>query len=116
MLSRELERGRGVVTRFPLELDVWTDFVIHAVWSEDPAAGTFQLWKNGALVHEEQDATLDPGSLSGPNVHWGLYHRSIDDETDPDLVAYSDEVRLASGPAATYCDVTPVPADDPNCP
>ncbi|MGW7579410.1 polysaccharide lyase [Streptomyces sp. NBC_00400] len=92
----------------------WTDFVLHAKWS-NTAAGLAQLWKGGRQVVNYSGPT-DYKAQVGPYFKLGIYHpgwksfkkSSYEQDTAATgpIVVYDDAVRTVEGPSS-YAKVAP---------
>ncbi|MFI6682476.1 polysaccharide lyase [Streptomyces sp. NPDC050485] len=93
---------------------VWTDFVLHAKWS-NTSAGLVQLWKAGHQVMD-YNGPIDYSAQVGPYFKLGIYHpdwKSFkkskyqqDTTATGPIVVYDDAVRTIEGPG-TYAAVAP---------
>lgn len=82
----------------------WTDFVIHYRPSYGEG-GTLRVWKNHALVAQRYGRNTDTDEI-GPYFKWGLYKGK---RNSPRQTVYHDEIRIATGSAFRYWEVTPPP-------
>ena len=87
----------------------WTDWVFHIRWSPD-SKGLLQVWQNGKKVVDTA-GPIGFNDKRGPYFKLGIY-KGWDDRYEPPgnvgvRTVYHDEIRVASGPDATYADVAP---------
>ncbi|MFV8819475.1 polysaccharide lyase [Haliea sp. E17] len=80
----------------------WTDFVIHYRPSYT-SNGILEVWKDGALVAKRSGANTAKDAI-GPYFKMGIYKGTY---SAPTKTVYHDELRIASGPYASYADVAP---------
>ncbi|TYP82086.1 heparin lyase I family protein [Blastococcus xanthinilyticus] len=45
----------------PIVKGAWSRFMVHQVWSDDPATGLVEVYRNGVLLHSAADANLYTG-------------------------------------------------------
>ncbi|MFV8819473.1 heparin lyase I family protein [Haliea sp. E17] len=80
----------------------WSDFVIHYKPSYQ-SSGILEVWKDGALVAKRTGANTEKDD-TGPYLRLGLYKGRYN---APAKSVYHDDLRIASGPYASYADVVP---------
>jgi polysaccharide lyase-like protein len=99
-----------------LALGQWHDFILHVMWSLDPAVGFVELWSDGTLVvpkffmrtmHAVKDGGVDVTPLTS-TMHHGLFLGTFR-PGKPVEVVYLDDVREAT----SLADVLPAPDAGP---
>jgi hypothetical protein len=94
----------------PYQKGVWTDWVVHVLWSYK-ADGFLQVWRDGRKVVDQKGPNAF-NDAHGPFFKMGLYKgwggaRQRDGGVDSRVI-YHDEFRMG-GAEATYEDVAPGP-------
>lgn len=93
----------------PIARGVWTDFVVHAVWSAT-TTGLLQVWMNGVKVVDRVNlatAFSDIGSVSKPS--WGIYKWSWTgtNSITTERWILLDNIRVTDGAHGGYSTVAP---------
>jgi hypothetical protein len=85
--------------------DQWVDYVVHVKWDPSGNTGILQVWKDGALVVNEQNISI--GYLQQRKPYWkiGIYSWTGKSKLSERIVYY-DEARIG-GPLANYDAVKP---------
>lgn len=79
---------------------VWTDWVVHANWTQDANARFIRIWKNGAQIVNWTGTT---SYADGGNVY---FKAGLTYDVDQSRDVWLDEIRMA-GSAANYNTVAP---------
>ncbi|MFC1481890.1 polysaccharide lyase [Candidatus Neomarinimicrobiota bacterium] len=107
--------GAGVVELWqgPIEMDNWTDWVVHGIWDyDDDGIGFMEIWRNGKKVAARNGPNIYNDELGMRGPIFGIYkwdwRKGPSDVTE--RIIYHDEFRDGDE-TASYKDVDPAQRD-----